>query len=164
MAAVTQFWSEWSNFFGRDLRYYRPKTYQKIKVVWDTFVIWNTLISIRWSVSDDQHYYDQYQMITSASIINLRLSCKIYFQLVVRSGDSGLAQLQFIDVHKFSFTPGFPYVNLLRKWWDLWPSFASPSSKYFKDTNAKSQMQLKHKLKCIQNNNKNINSLAQMKK
>ena len=30
-------------FFGRDLRYYRPKTYQKNKVVWDTFVIWNTL-------------------------------------------------------------------------------------------------------------------------
>ena len=24
-------------FFGRDLRYYRPKTYQKSKVVWDTF-------------------------------------------------------------------------------------------------------------------------------
>ena len=30
--------------FGRDLRYYRLKTYQKVKVVWDTFVIWNTLM------------------------------------------------------------------------------------------------------------------------
>jgi len=37
-------------------------------------------------------------------------------QLVVTSGNSGLAELQFMDVHKFSFTPGFSYVNLLRKW------------------------------------------------
>ena len=38
-------------FFGRDLRYYRPKTYQMNKVVWDPFVIWNTLpriLSLGW--------------------------------------------------------------------------------------------------------------------
>ena len=41
------------------------------------------------------------------------------FKLVVASGNSGLAELQFTDVHNFNFSPGFPYVNLLRKWWEL---------------------------------------------
>ena len=33
-------------FFGIYLRYYRPKTYQKIKVIWVTFFIWNTLNTV----------------------------------------------------------------------------------------------------------------------
>ena len=37
--------------------------------------------------------------------------------MVVASGKDGLAEIQFTDVHEFSFTPGFPYVNILRKWW-----------------------------------------------
>ena len=36
---------------------------------------------------------------------------------MVGSGKDGLAEIQFTDVHEFSFAPGFPYVNILRKWW-----------------------------------------------
>ena len=39
---------------------------------------------------------------------------------MVGSGKDGLAEIQFTDVHEFSFTPGFPYVNILRKWWYIW--------------------------------------------
>ena len=38
---------------------------------------------------------------------------------MVGSGKDGLAEIQFTDVHEFSFTPGFPYVNILRKWWNI---------------------------------------------
>ena len=41
-------------------------------------------------------------------------------EVVVGSGKDGLAEIQFTDVHEFSFTPGFPYVNILRKWWNIW--------------------------------------------
>ena len=56
------------------------------------------------------------------------------FKLVVASGNSGLAELQFTDVHNFNFSPGFPYVNLLRKWWEL--SLVNYLSFYFNTRSA----------------------------
>ena len=65
----------------------------------------------------DQATSSKFPTLNSALEAPLIFFChEIYFQLLVTSDNSGMAQLQFMDVHKFSFTPAFPYVNLLRKW------------------------------------------------
>ena len=47
---------------GRYLGYYRPKTYQNSNMIWDTFVIWNTLLPIllfkQKVVDNDNNFYD----------------------------------------------------------------------------------------------------------